>query len=149
MAPPTWTGSWNEFVAASGCTDWTLALSASIPSTAQVVRAGKAAGADTMRAAWSLLQLLVLLGRPVVYAILLVFNLLLQTISSYISEHYASWIESGRDALIAFYRFERSLTLTQWIGQAIVVALLLATIWLVRYLKRTHYARKIVQVCFK
>lgn len=115
-----------------------------VPSGAEVWQAGGDAGRDGYEAVKSISHFFFLVGRPFVLAI----GWTLYTVGRFIWEHiivngiYKHGLSQSKEAAVAFWKFQTSLSRKELMIEAAICALLAATYFLRRWLQRNRYIQR-------
>ena len=115
-----------------------------IPSGTEVWKAGGDAGRNGFEALKSIFHFLILVGRPFVLAT----GWTLFTVGSLIWEHvlvngiYKHGLSQSREAAVAFWKFQTSLSQKELMIEAAICAVLVALYFLRRWLQRNRYIQR-------
>ena len=115
-----------------------------VPSGAQVWKAGGDAGKDGYQALMSISHFLFIVGRPFVLAA----GWTLLTVGCFIWEHiivngiYKHGLSQSKEAAVAFWKFQTSLSGQELLMEAALCAVLVAIYFLRQWLQRSRYIQR-------
>lgn len=116
-----------------------------VPSGAQVWQAGGDAGRDGYQALKSISHFFFIVGRPFVLAAGWTFF----TMGCFVWEHivvngiYKHGLSQSKEAAVAFWKFQTSLSRQQLLMEAALCAVLVAMYFLRRWLQRNRYIQRV------